>query len=138
MRKRLVHRLILLCLSATLYPAFIFGFTWVHVARSELPGGRHGPLDAYRHALASALVSRSLGTWAVDVVSLVCESKGKDSNIMDRHNNEIGAQIGQRETSLRDIERAVQKAVRAGAANAEGSDSITWLPAKEWPDARLW
>ena len=69
-------------------------FTWSHVLRSDLKGGRHGQLDAYRHALASATVSYTVGEWAVSLTTWVFESGGKDSNKMDIHNNRIGAKIG--------------------------------------------
>ena len=106
--------------------------------RSDLPGGRHGHLDAYRHSLASATVSYTLGEWAVNLVTSVFEWDDKDSNGMDRHNNRIGAGIGSRVESFHEIEPAVLQSVRKGAVNAANSNQITWLPANKWRDGRFW
>jgi hypothetical protein len=103
-----------------------------------LEGGRHGQLDAYRHSLASATVSYTLGEWAVNLVTRVFEWDDKDSNGMDRHNNRIGAGIGSRAKSFREIEPAVLKSVRKGAVNATEPNQITWLPVDKWRDGRLW
>ena len=43
-----------------------------------------------RHTLASAVVSYTLHPRAVELVTRLMESKGKNSNTMDRHNNRIG------------------------------------------------
>lgn len=121
-----------------LYPAFVIGYTWAHVLRSDLEGGRHGPLDAYRHTLASAVVSHTLGEWAVELVTTVFESSGKDSNKMDRTNNSIGAAIGSRAGSLGEIEPMVREQVSQGAELSDVAGQITWLPGDRWRDSRLW
>jgi hypothetical protein len=64
--------------------------------RSNFTGGRHGPLDAYRHTLASAVIGFTLGPRAVQWATWAMENAGKDANRMDRHNNLIGADIGAR------------------------------------------
>ena len=66
----------------SIYPLFVLIYTWTFVFRSDLRGGRHGPLDAYRHALASAVVSYTLNQSVVDLVNRVMEAKGKTSNTM--------------------------------------------------------
>ena len=38
------------------YPAFVLGTVYAQWFRADLPGGRNGPSDAYRHSLASATV----------------------------------------------------------------------------------
>lgn len=121
-----------------LYPAFVFGYTWSHVASANFKGGRHGPLDAYRHALASAIVSHTLGTWAVETVTWAMEWKNKDSNRMDRHNNRIGATIGKESGSLWDIEPAVRAAVEAGTVDSTEAARITWLRGERWREGRFW
>lgn len=137
-RRRLILRsgAVLLLLSA--YPVFVLGYTWSHVAGSDLPGGRLGPLDAYRHTLASAVVAFTLSPRAVDWVTSVMERGGNASNRMDRHNNRIGAVIGSRARSFGEIERAVSAQVQRGAAGATDSAQVTWLPPNRWRSGSLW
>lgn len=137
-KRKLLWRFCALAALIGAYPVCVLAFTWGHVLRSDLPGGRHGQLDAYRHALASATVSYTLGEWAVDLVTSVFEWDDKDSNEMDRHNNRIGAGIGSNAGSFREIEPAVLKSVRKGAVKATDPNQITWLPANKWRDGRLW
>lgn len=137
-KRKLLWRFLTLAALLGAYPLCVLAFTWSHVLRSDLPGGRHGQLDAYRHALASATVSYTLGEWAVDLVTSVFEWDEKDSNGMDRHNNSIGAGIGSSVESFREIEPAVLRSVRKGAVNAANSNQITWLPANKWREGRLW
>jgi len=113
-------------------------FTWSHVLRSDLKGGRHGQLDAYRHALASATVSYTLGEWAVDVTTWIFESGKKDSNKMDIHNNRIGARLGTKAESFGDIEPAVRSAVLNGTVSSVDTEQITWLSSDRWRDGKLW
>ena len=120
------------------YPAFVLGYTWSHVARSDLSGGRHGPLDAYRHTLASAVVTFTLGPRALEWVTGVMESDGKDTNLMDRHNNKVGAGIGARTRSFSEIEPAVDAQVRRGMVNAADPAQVTWLPPERWRSIWLW
>ena len=103
-QRRLRHLLVLTVILFG-YPAFVIGYTWIHVLGSDLEGGRHGPIDAYRHALASAVVSHTLGDWAVELVTTVFESSGKDTNQMDRKNNMIGAAIGIGTCSFGNLEK---------------------------------
>jgi hypothetical protein len=120
------------------YVIGVLSFTWWHVMRSDFDGGRHGPLDAYRHALASAVVSHTLGELAVVFVSEGMEGRSKDSNRMDRHNNRVGAGIGTRAGSFSEIEREVRKAVRAGSVVPGDGEQIIWLPRSRWRESRLW
>ena len=39
------------------YPAGLLGYVWYHCWSTGLEGGKNGPLDAYRHALSSAMVA---------------------------------------------------------------------------------
>lgn len=136
-----MHRLVLYPVATLLviaYPGFVLGYTWSHVAESNLPGGRFGPLDAYRHTLASAVVSYTLSPRAVDWVTSVMERGRGPSDRMDRHNNRIGAGIGARAGSFGEIEGAVRAEVQRGVINAKGPDQITWLPPGRWRTNRLW
>ena len=137
-RKRSKLRLLLLIgLIAASYPAFVLTYTWSHVLKSELPGGRHGPLDAYRHTLASAVVAYTLNQNAVHLVNGFMEKNGKRSNAMDTHNNLVGASIGARSIRFADIEPAVKTAVSAGAIRATQSSQVTWLEPDKWQDGKL-
>lgn len=136
--KRFLRRAGVAALGASVYPIWIIGYTWSHVLSSDLGGGRHGPLDAYRHALASAAVSYTLGEWAVTLVTRVFESGGKDSNAMDSHNNQVGARIGSRVASFAEIEPAVREAVRRGRADAVDDVQITWMTPKKWRSGAFW
>lgn len=120
------------------YPLLVLIYTWGCVLRSDLEGGRHGPLDAYRHVLASAVVSYTLGEKAVDITTGLMESKGKQSNAMDRHSNMIGAKMGSIANSFTDIEPLVRQQVFVGAVNSTDSSQITWFPEEKWRDALFW
>jgi hypothetical protein len=136
--KTWLRRMVIVTIVLLIYPVFVIGYTWTHVLRSDLEGGRHGPLDAYRHALASAVVSHTLGQWAVELVTTVFESSGKDSNQMDRKNNSIGAAIGRHTESFGDLESSVREKISAGAELSDESGQITWLPRDRWRDSKLW
>ena len=125
-------------LLASAYPAFVLGYTWNHVVRSNLSGGRHGPLDAYRHTLASAVVGFTLGPRAVEWATWAMESAGKDADRMDRHNNLIGGGIGASARSFSEIEPAVRAQMLRGAVNALDPGQVTWLPPERWGAGRLW
>jgi hypothetical protein len=136
-RKRLI-RIVAAMLLASAYPAFVLGYTWNHVAHSKLPGGRHGPLDAYRHTLASAVVAFTLSPRVVEWVTWLMESAGKDANLMDRRNNYIGKNIGTRARSFSEIEPTVRVQVQSGSVNAFDPAQVTWLPPQRWHASRLW
>jgi hypothetical protein len=106
--RKLLRRVSAFAALLSVYPICVLVFTWSHFLNSDFKGGRHGPLDAYRHALASATVSYTLGAWAVDAVTNIFEWNDRDSNKMDRHNNKIGASIGSSVRSFREIEPAVR------------------------------
>jgi len=138
MRRNLLRRLGAFALLMCVYPAGVIAFTWSHVLKSDFEGGRNGQLDAYRHALASATVSYTLGEWAVELTTWVFESNEKDSNKMDTHNNHLGASLGSRTKAFRDIEPSVRKLVQDGSVSASDPNQITWLPTSKWRDGKLW
>jgi len=127
---------VVLLLSA--YPAFVLGYTWSHVASAGFPGGRHGPLDAYRHTLASAVVAFTLSPYAVELITQVMEGNAKRSSAMDRHNNRIGAMVGSQARSFAEIQPAVYALVQRGAVEASDPRQITWLPPADWRKGLLW
>jgi len=136
--RTLLRRIGVLALILSIYPLGVLVYTWSYVLRSEFEGGRHGPLDAYRHALASAVVSYTLSEGAVDIVTSLMESKNKRSNTMDRHNNLIGARIGSTANTFLEIEPSVRQSVLGGTVDSTNANQISWLPTETWRDARLW
>jgi hypothetical protein len=137
-RKKRLVAILAAAVLVSAYPAFVLGYTWSHVFRSDLPGGRDGPLDAYRHALASAVVAFTLSPKAVEWATWGMERKNRSSNLMDRHNNRIGASIGVNAASFGEIEPAVRSRVSSGAVNSPDADQVTWLPRYRWRSNRLW
>ncbi|MBA3930144.1 MAG: hypothetical protein C0521_11225 [Xanthomonas sp.] len=131
-------RLAMVGIALAAYPACVLTYTWSHVLQSPLPGGRHGPLDAYRHTLASAVVAYTSDPRAVHLVNDVMERRGKRANAMDIHNNLIGAAIGSRATRFSDLEPMVARSVAAGGIDAASPDQTTWLPASDWKEGFAW
>lgn len=118
------------------YPAFVLGTVYAHWFDANLPGGRNGPSDAYRHTLASATVAYTSSPRIVALVTRVMERDGQGSAMrwMDAHNNRIGARIGSEATSWDDMQTRVRAAIASGAVNANDDDQITWLPSDRWLD----
>ncbi len=118
------------------YPAFVLGTVYAHWFAANLPGGRNGPGDAYRHSLASATVAYTGSPRWVEWVTALMEGdgSGNDMGAMDTHNNRIGAAIGERARSWRDMQASVRAAVDAGDINAQNPDQITWLPRSRWQE----
>lgn len=118
------------------YPCFVFASVYAYWFAAELPGGRNGPADAYRHSLASATVAYTGSPRWVDWVTWAMEGDGTGSDMraMDAHNNRIGARIGAQARSWSEMQRNVRTAVREGAIGATAPDRITWLPRERWQD----
>ncbi|MCP1584552.1 hypothetical protein [Pseudoxanthomonas mexicana] len=133
-----LRRFALLALVLATYPTFVLTYTWSHVLQSPLPGGRHGPLDAYRHTLASAVVAYTFDARAIDLVNGVMERRGRRSNAMDIHNNLIGAGIGSRAARFSDIEPMVAHSVATGRIDAPSPDQTKWLPPGDWKEGFAW
>jgi hypothetical protein len=131
-------RIAIFCAVTLAYPIFVMTYVWSHVLSSSLPGGRHGPLDAYRHTLASAIVSYTLSPIAVELITAIREREEKRSSIMDRHNNMRGADIGNQARAFSDLEKMVAESVRSGTINATNKDQTTWLPKEDWRAGKLW
>lgn len=132
----LVFKLILAL--GLLYVVLVLGFVWWHCYQSPLKAGANGPLDAYRHTFASAVVSYTTSPKVVKLVSKVMEYKNRPANLMDKHNNAIGMHIGQQVKSLDDIDVLVVAKVKNGAVNAVDRMQITWLPPQYWGRGFLW
>ena len=118
------------------YPAFVLGTVYAQWFRADLPGGRNGPSDAYRHSLASATVAYTVSPRLVALVTHVMERDGigSDMRAMDAHNNRIGADIGAHAASWGEMQARVLHAVETGAVNTADAGTITWLPRERWLD----
>jgi hypothetical protein len=130
------RRVFLMALILGSYPAFVLLSVYAATAQSDLPGGRNGPKDAYRHSLASATVAYTGSAQWVEWVTRVMEhgEGGDAANAMDRHNNPLGARIGARAESWSDMRAAVLAAVKAGDVAAQDDNRITWLPPEQWQE----
>jgi len=117
---------------AAAYPLAVLAYVYWHSLTIGLPGGRHGPQDAYRHALASAVVAYTASPRVVHWLTEVMESDDSAGSQMDRHNNAIGAAIGAAADSFAAIRPQVEARVRAGRVNATDPQQITWLPPRQW------
>lgn len=135
-RLRRLRTVALFALALGVYPAFVLGTVYATTLRSDLPGGRHGPKDAYRHSLASATVAYTGSPRWVEWVTAVMERGGDGGpyRAMDAHNNRIGARIGANAESWAGMRAAVLAAVEAGGIEAEDDDRITWLPPERWQE----
>ena len=133
-KKMMLIAIILPCL----YSTFVLSFVWWHCYTSAFNGGGNGQLDAYRHTFASAVVSYTLSLKLVSLISLVMENKNGAGNLMDKHNNIIGAQIGSKSQSLTELNTLVIIQTQGGRANASSPTQVTWLPAKYWAKRLFW
>jgi flagellar basal body-associated protein FliL len=131
-RRRRLRWLLLVALVAA-YPVAVLSYVYWFSLTSGLPGGRHGPQDAYRHVLASAVVAYTLSPRVVHWVSAVMEPNQTDlGDRMDRHNNAIGAAIGEEAESFAAIRPEVERRVAAGRVFARHRQQVTWLPPSMW------
>jgi hypothetical protein len=135
-RKRLWRKMFVVAVLFGVYPAFVLTATYAQWFKAELPGGRNGPADAYRHSLASAIVAYTLSPRCVDWVTAVMErgGEGNPSRAMDAHNNRLGARIGATADSWDAMQQAVLAAVKNGAIDARSPDQITWRAPSAWQD----
>lgn len=126
--------LVIAALLLVAYPGFVFATVYAHWFVANLPGGRNGPGDAYRHTLASATVAYTGSSRWVEWVTVVMEhgGKGNDSRAMDAHNNRIGARIGSQASDWRQMQADVMTAIEHGTVNADDEQQITWLPSERW------
>jgi hypothetical protein len=131
-----LRRLVIVGALLAAYPAFVLGTTYAHWLSVDLPGGRHGPSDAYRHSLASATVAYTGSPRWVAWVTAIMENDGHgdDARAMDAHNNRLGARIGAQAEDWDAMQSAVLAAVKSGDVDATDPNRITWLPPERWRD----
>jgi hypothetical protein len=132
--KRWSRRLIVVGALLGAYPVFVFGAVYARCLGSDLPGGRDGPGDAYRHTLASAIVAYTSSPRCVDWVTRVMERDvhERPGSAMDAHNNRIGARIGASANSWTSMQQAVLAAIHDGTVDARSPDQITWRAPDAW------
>ncbi len=135
-RRRWLRRGIIAICIAALYPVFVLASVYAATSQSGLPGGRHGPRDAYRHSLASATVAYTGSQRWVAWVTAVMENGGRGdaTRAMDAHNNLLGARIGTKAKSLSDMRASVLAAVNAGGVDVKDENRITWLSSERWQE----
>lgn len=121
-----------------IYGAFILSFVWWHCYQSQFKGGKNGALDAYRHTLASAMVAYTTSPKVVRLVTVMMERGNLPANLMDQHNNAIGAKIGSHASSITTLTNNVQQAVYQGSINAKNAQQITFLPVQYWQKSLFW
>jgi hypothetical protein len=142
-RSRIALRCVLAAAVLAAYPVFVLGQVYAVTLRSDLPGGRHGPKDAYRHSLASAIVAYTGSprwvAWVTAVMEPTDNASGhardtvrSASHAMDAHNNRLGARIGAQAESWHQMHAAVRAAVEAGGVQVDDENRITWLPPEKW------
>lgn len=129
---------VLLLLLPLIYTAFVLVFVWWNCHSSQFHYGKNGPLDAYRHTLASAVVAYTASPKLVSVVTFMMERDNKPANLMDKHNNAIGANIGQHAQSLADIKAKVATQIAAGSVNKVAPTQTTWLATQYWRESLFW
>ena len=135
-RRRRWRLPLLAALALAAYPGFVLAAVYSQWFAADLPGGRNGPGDAYRHGLASAIVAFTLSPRCVDWVTALMErdGQGNASRAMDAHNNRIGARLGAAAHSWAAMQREVRAAVDHGAIDARSPEQITWLAPAAWQD----
>ncbi len=136
--KKTLKFILILVLLGSFYSAFLLSFVWWHCYTSGLQHGKNGPLDAYRHTLASAVLAYSISPKVVYLASTIMENKNQPANLMDKHNNKIGAQIGAHSSSLKAINIAVTAKIAHGCVNAKSTTQTTWLPQQYWRERLFW
>lgn len=121
-------------LAIVAYPVFVLGTVYSSWFAADLPGGRFGPGDAYRHTLASATVAYTGSPRWVDWVTAVMEGDAHrdPASAMDVHNNRIGARIGASARSWTEMQAAVLAAVAQGGVEIDDPERVTWLPPERW------
>ena len=124
---------------ASLFSIWLLASTYSIVLRSGLPGGSDGPMDAYRHTLASAQLSYFLGPGTVKVFTVLTERHPdrKRDDAMDTHNNLLGAAIGAQARSLREVRSEVLHRVMSGSVDQTDPGQVTWLPRYYWSEGLL-
>ena len=131
-----VRRSLIVAAVLASYPAFVLGTVYSATTQSDLPGGRHGPKDAYRHSLASAIVAYTGSPRWVEWATYAMEGDGvaDAARAMDAHNNRIGARIGAEAESWDRMRAEILAAVESGGIDIDDPDRITWLPPERWQD----
>ncbi len=125
-------------LVSFLYAFLVLSYVWWQCYQSNLPGGKYGPLDAYRHTLASAVVAYTSSPLLVKTITVIMERKHWPIDKMDEHNNAIGIRIGLQVHAFSTIENTVKTQITYGKINATNAQQTTWLARENWKENRFW
>ncbi len=136
--KNLKKILLFSILLPFIYSALVLIFVWWQCYFSSFQGGKNGQLDAYRHTLASAVVAYTSSPKMVALVTAVMENENSAANLMDQHNNAIGANIGAHASSISSLPMLVNVQITQGKVNTSGQNQTTWLPKNWWGEGLLW
>lgn len=128
-------RVFWIMLLPIIYTTLVLSYVWWQCFTSPWPSGKNGQLDAYRHTLASAVVAYTSSPKVVQWVTHLMEHKGNAANLMDQHNNRIGANTA---NSLNALNHAVNVQISQGTVNANSTTQTTWLPQTDWGESLLW
>ncbi len=113
-----------------LFPVIFLIYFYISAMQTGLPGRRGGPQDAFRHSYASAVVARYTHSNVVKILTNILESNSEDSyDLMDRHNNAIGAKIGSSDLPI--YETLLNK-IKQGSVSAYDKNTLMWLPSDHW------
>jgi hypothetical protein len=123
---------------SAIYPAIVLSYVWYHCVISDFQGGKNGQLDAYRHTLASAVVAYSTSPKVVSLFTAITEFGEEADNLMDRHNNSLGAELGYQAEVFAHINPRVIQQVNNGTENATNGNQITWFSKSFWEKSLFW
>ncbi|HEX8615891.1 MAG TPA: calcium-binding protein [Telluria sp.] len=104
---------------------------------SNMPGHANGPQDAYRHLILSAELTRQMGVeYAILALEAHEGGANQPANKMDRHNNDIGIDIGAKSKSYEDsvarAREAISKAVPSSGPDGASGSGVNWMPESTW------
>jgi len=117
---------------------------------SNLPGGRNGPQDAYRHILIAAELTRRLGTEtaklgldALEAYGTAMQLQKSEDEAMDRYNNELGYKIGQNAQSWKEVVARARELIERDHLGEPGyawwESPVKWEdspPESNWPNPK--
>lgn len=125
-----LKKILLILFIVILIPVIIILYLYWLSMNTGLPGRRGGPQDAFRHTYSTAMASRYISPGFVKAFTEFTEPDiNSPYDKMDRHNNNIGSQLGQQDG---DLYSKVLKKVSEAQVNSTDKNVLTLLPKNEW------
>ncbi len=99
---------------------------------SYLPGRTDGPADAYRHLLLASELTRRFGKDHAKTILDLHETTGglenqtAEAEAMDRHNNELGINLGRVSSSWEDTVRLAKQLIEMGYYDMDATNSLSF------------